>query len=151
MEEDAFLQLSKIFWKYKKKAAVSSRGASGGIGTMWNDKEFDVVDIKYSTHWILTQLRQKASNSLVSIFNVYAPNSIAEKNICWSLLREEKSNLQGNIIIVGDLNVILCQEEKRGGSLVRDPIEKLWMRSSWNGISWTLNLLLESIPGIIKE
>ena len=110
MEEEAFLQVSKKFWKYKGKAAVSSRGASGGIGTMWNDKEFDAVDIKYSSHWVLTQLRHKASNSLVSIFNIYAPNSIAEKNICWNLLREEKSNLQGNIIIAGDLNVTLSQE-----------------------------------------
>ena len=32
--------------------------------------------------------------------------------------------MQGNIIIAGDLNVTLCQEEKRGGSLVRDPIRE---------------------------
>ena len=79
MEEVVFLQVSQKFWKNKGKVAISSRGASGGIGTLWNDKEFDVIAIKYSTHWILTQLRQKASNSLVSIFNIYAPNSIAEK------------------------------------------------------------------------
>ena len=112
MEKAAFLQVSQKIWKNKGKAAISSRGASGGIGTLWNDKEFDAVAIKYNTRWILTQLRQKASNSLVSIFNIYAPNSIAEKNICWNLLREEKSNLQGNIIIAGDLNFILSQEEK---------------------------------------
>ena len=47
-----------------------------------------------------------------------------EKNICWNLLREEKSNLQGNILIAGDLNVTLSQEEKRGGSRVRDPIRE---------------------------
>ena len=124
MEEAVFLQVSQIFWKSKGKDAIISRGASGGIGTLWNDKEFDTISIKYSNHWILTQLRQKASNSLVSIFNIYAPNSIAEKNSRWSLLREEKSNLQGNIIIAGDLNVTLSQEEKRGGSLVRDPIRE---------------------------
>ena len=109
MEEAAFLHVSKIFWKNKGKVAISSRGAYGGIGTLWDDKKFDVVDIKYSTHWILTQLRQKTTNSLVSIFNIYAPNSIAEKNACWNLLREEKSNLQGNIILAGDLNVILSR------------------------------------------
>ena len=82
MEEADFLQVSQNFWKGKGKAAISSRGASGGIGTLWNDKEFDTVGIKNSSHWILTQLRQKASNSLVSIFNIYAPNSAAEKHSC---------------------------------------------------------------------
>ena len=82
MEEAAFLHVSQKIWKNKGKATISSRGASGGIGTLWDDKKFDVVDIKYSTHWILTQLRQKAMSSLVSIFNIYAPNSITGKNVC---------------------------------------------------------------------
>ena len=30
----------------------------------------------------------------------------------------------GHVIIVGDLNVTLSQDEKRGGSLVRDPIRE---------------------------
>ena len=79
MEEVAFLHVSQKIWKKSGKAAISSRGASGGIGTLWNDKNFGAVHIKYSTHWILTQLRQKTMNSLVSIFNIYAPNSIVEK------------------------------------------------------------------------
>ena len=63
-------------------------------------------------------------NTLVRIFNIYAPNSYAEKKICWSLLREERRNLQGNVILARDLNVILSQDEKRGGSLVKDPIRE---------------------------
>ena len=63
----------------KGKVAISSRGASGGIGTLWDDKKFKVVDIKYSSCWILTLLRQKDTNTLVRIFNIYAPNSYAEK------------------------------------------------------------------------
>ena len=57
MEEAAFLQVSKKFWKKKGIAALSSRGASGGIGTLWDDTKFEVVDIKNSTHWIITLLR----------------------------------------------------------------------------------------------
>ena len=75
MEEAAFLQVSKKFWNKKGTAAFSSRGASEGIGTLWDDKKFEVVDIKNNTHWILTLLRQKDSNTMVSIFNIYAPNS----------------------------------------------------------------------------
>ena len=48
-----------------------------------------------------------------------------KKKIIWNLLREERSNLQGNVILAGDLNVILNQDEKRGGSLVRDPIREI--------------------------
>ena len=79
MEEDIFLQVSLKFWKKKGKAASSSRGASGGIGTLWDDMKYEVVDIKHNSFWILTQLRQLDTNNLVSIFNIYAPNSYAEK------------------------------------------------------------------------
>ena len=50
---------------------------------------------------------------------------MCRKKICWTLLHEERSNLQGNVVLAGDLNVILSQEEKIGGSLVRDPIREL--------------------------
>ena len=125
MEEDAFLQVSMKFWNKRGKAAISSRGTSGGIGTLWDNKKFEVVDIKYSSCWILTLLRQKDTNTLVRIFNIYAPNFYTEKKICWNLLREERSNLQGNVILARDLNVILSQDEKRGGCLVRDPIREI--------------------------
>ena len=125
MKEAAFLHVSQKNWKKRGKAAISSRGASGGIGTLWDDKKFEVVDIKYNSCWILTLLRQKDTNTLVRIFNIYAPNSYAEIFFCWNLLCKERSNLQGNVILVGDLNVILSQDEKRGGSLVRDPIREI--------------------------
>ena len=79
MEEDVFLQISMKFSKKRGKAAISSRGASGGIGTLWDDTKYEAVDIKYNTSWILTQLRHKDSNILVRIYNIYAPNSYAEK------------------------------------------------------------------------
>ena len=93
MEESIFLQTSKKFWKNKGAAALSSRGASGGIGTLWDERKFELMAIKNSTHWILIALKQKDTNSLVSIINLYAPNSYDEKLNCWNLLREERNNL----------------------------------------------------------
>ena len=85
-------------------------------------RKYEAMVIKISTHWILTVLNQKDTNSTVSIFNIYAPNSYGEKINCWNLLREERSNLQGNVILARDLNIILNPNEKRGGSRSRDPI-----------------------------
>ena len=82
MEEAAFLHVSQKFWKKGGKAAISSKGASGGIGTLWDDKKYEAVDTKYSPSWILTLLRQKETHMLVRVFNIYAPNSYAEtKNL----------------------------------------------------------------------
>ena len=50
---------------------------------------------------------------------------LLEKKDCWDCLREVRSNTSlENIILAGDLNVILNQADKRGGSLVRDPIRE---------------------------
>ena len=86
MEKDAFLQVSAKLWKKGGSAAISSRGASGGIGTLWDEQKFEVADIKYSSHWILTVLVQKENKTLVRIFNIYAPNSYVEKKNYWNLL-----------------------------------------------------------------
>lgn len=91
---------------------------------LWDDQKFELVQIKHSSHWILTTLLQKEANIQVRLFNIYAPTSDAEKKVCWNLLRDERSNLQGNVILAGDLNIILSQAKQRGGSLVRDPIRE---------------------------
>ena len=86
MEEVVFLHVSQKFWKKRGKAAISSRGASRGIGTLRDDNKFEAVAIKYSPHWILTLLRQIDTYTLVRIFNLYAPNSYVEKRSWWNLL-----------------------------------------------------------------
>ena len=124
MEKETFIQVSANFWKKGGGTAISSRGASRGIGTLWDDHKYELVESKLSPHWIITTLLQKYSNTLVRLFNIYVPVSYAKKKNCWNLLREERSNLLGNVILAGDLNVILNQAEKRGGSLVREPIRE---------------------------
>ena len=115
MEEATFLHVSPKFWKKRGKAAISLRGASGGIRTLWDDKKFEAVDIKYSPNWILTLLRQKDTNTLVRIFNIYAPNSYDDKKNCWNLLREERSNQQGNVILGGGILTSSSARTKKEG------------------------------------
>ena len=58
MEEAAFLQVSKKIWKKKGSTALSSRGASEGIGTVWDDRKYEAVAIKNRNHWLLTEAKR---------------------------------------------------------------------------------------------
>ena len=70
MEKEAFLQVSRKFWNKGGGLAISSRGASGGIGMLWDIKKYELIESKQSLHWILTKLLHKHSNTHVSLFNI---------------------------------------------------------------------------------
>ena len=56
------------------------------------------------------------------LFNVYVSVSAGEKKSCWDSLRNQANlGILENIIIAGDLNLMLHSTEKCGGSIVRDP------------------------------
>ena len=61
MEEAEFLQASTTFWKKGPVVAASARGASGGIGIVWNSSSFELLASEQCTHWILTTLFHKES------------------------------------------------------------------------------------------
>eukprot|EP00253_Pinus_taeda_P004161 PITA_04161 len=122
LEDLAFLQASRKFWKKDGAHATSARGASGGLGSLWNPNKFSLISESLNTHWILLKLQHLESKETISLVNVYAPNNAGEKRICWDSIKNlvDLENLE-NIIIVGDLNLTLLSSEKRGGSIFRDP------------------------------
>ena len=61
MEEACFLQSAPFFWKFCEGLAVSARGASGGIGTLWRKDAFDLIHSVSNTHWILSIILHKDS------------------------------------------------------------------------------------------
>lgn len=57
-----------------------------------------------------------------SIYNIYSPNHYKDKEICWKILKEIIGDDQeDNLIVGGDLNLILKAAEKRGGNFLPDP------------------------------
>jgi hypothetical protein len=119
-----------MLWKKGASAAINTRGSYGGIGSLWNSSTFKILKTKHYIHWILTILIHKESGIQVSIFNLYVPVLLEEKKDCWNKLKEFLSMHQiENIIIIGDLNVTLSQGEKKGGTIVRDPIRE-WVEDT---------------------
>eukprot|EP00253_Pinus_taeda_P022753 PITA_22753 len=93
IEGEALLELSRINWKTKVGMVVSARGTSGGLSTVWMEELFQVENSFETQDWIYTELQHKA--------NSYSPM---------------------NIVIAGDLNIVLDPKEKRGGNNSRDPL-----------------------------
>ena len=122
MEDKYFLHISKKLWNKSEGQSVSARGASGGLGTLWNGNKYSKIKEAFNTHWLLTKLQHIDTKEILCLFNVYAPVRAGEKKVCWDSIRNlaDSENME-NIIIVGDLNLILSLTEKRGGSIVRDP------------------------------
>jgi hypothetical protein len=74
-------------------------------------------------HWIFTELTHCASKLTISLFNLYVPVTYSEKRECWaSLSAFLEQHIPSNIILAGDLNIVLKSKEKRGGSNSRDPM-----------------------------
>eukprot|EP00253_Pinus_taeda_P003178 PITA_03178 len=121
MEDYAFLQIGKKLWKKSEGQVLSARGASGGLGTIWNANKFIKIREAKNTQWLFTKLQHLESDMILSLFNVYAPVSIGEKKHCWDSIRS-LANYEElvDIIIAGDLNLTLSLSEKHGGSTVRD-------------------------------
>eukprot|EP00253_Pinus_taeda_P019238 PITA_19238 len=133
IEGHALLEISRSKWNKKAGKAVSSRGTSGGLATLWNDDLFQLDNHKETQHWIQTELMQKASKLNFNLFNIYVPVSYQEKRECWSSLSAHlEQTSPSNIIIAGDLNIVLKSKEKRGGTNNRDPmldqVEDLFQR-----------------------
>ena len=62
MEEQALLQAAPSFWHNAECIAVSSRGASGGIATLWDPSKAEIVSSATSPHWIFTEIIFKGTN-----------------------------------------------------------------------------------------
>eukprot|EP00253_Pinus_taeda_P006730 PITA_06730 len=119
----ALLEISKSSWKKSSGIAVSARGTLGGLATLWSEDKFQLINTHETQHWIFSELIHLASKLSISLVNLYVPVNYSEKRDCWNslaaFLEQESPN---NIILVGDLNIILNAKEKKGGINSKDPM-----------------------------
>ena len=79
IEGQALLEISKKKWNKSSGKAVSARGTSGGLSTLWTEDLFLLNKYYETQHWIYTELQHKASKFSISLCNLYVPVSYAEK------------------------------------------------------------------------
>lgn len=91
MEDVVFLQASKKDWFKSEAREILARGASGGIGTLWNANKFAVIFEVSNTHWLLLKMQNLDTKEIFFLFNVYSPVNIGEKRIVGILQGTKKT------------------------------------------------------------
>eukprot|EP00253_Pinus_taeda_P025214 PITA_25214 len=121
IDGQALKDISKSKWKKNEGIAVSSRGTSGGVATLWSKDLFHLSNYHETQHWIFMELKHLESKLTIALFNLYVPVNYVEKRDCWNTLSAflDQQSLN-NIVLGGDLNLVMKPKEKRGGNNNRD-------------------------------
>ena len=79
IEGEALLEIIKLKWGKNAGKAISARGTSGGLETLWSEDKYQLVSSFETQHWIFTELRHLSSKLSISLFNLYVPVHLIEK------------------------------------------------------------------------
>lgn len=108
--------------KQYEGSICESRGASGGIATLWNHNVWKHTTDTISEYWIKVTLESLTDSKRIVIYNIYGPSHYRDKEQCWTSLKVDIDEEENNdIILGGDLNLILHSNKKRGGCFSHDP------------------------------
>jgi hypothetical protein len=150
MEESVVLETTKKVFKNCGGVVVSSQGAFGGISTLWDEQIWNLEVTLNTQHWLLTVLKNRDSNNIISVINVYMPNIYVDKTSCWNSLSMLKNSMDlSSCIIGGDFNTHLNSGEKKEVVKSEIPSLKNFLISSRIGIFKMLNPPKGNILGTI--
>lgn len=91
-----------------------SRGASGGLLSVWNTSEVEVWSSVSRDHTLIIHGRFIKSNEEFYLFNIYAPCDGAARKLLWDSLSLRLQLLRGRkLCVCGDFNDVRCSEERR--------------------------------------
>lgn len=91
---------------------VNPTGRSGGIVSIWDPGIFSKNQVFSSRNYIAITGNWKGINGVITVVNVYAPQSKTDKRKLWSDLLELMKIGDGIWIFVGDFNVVRYANER---------------------------------------
>eukprot|EP00253_Pinus_taeda_P010445 PITA_10445 len=91
---------------------------------MWDNSKWSCNSTKINQNWISVNLESKEDGTMVRIYNIYSLNHYREKEACWNTLATNiEEDQDNNLILAGDLNLVLHANEKRGRIFGADPFK----------------------------
>lgn len=86
LEEAEVLRAAGNFWRDSSGSVKSSRGASGGLGIFWSNKNFTLVEEIKTKSRVMALLEERDSKERIPFINIYGPVLYNEKvEFCDSL------------------------------------------------------------------
>ena len=110
---------------YEKCFVIDALGKAGGLTLMWNS-ELDVVYVNSGGFYIEAKIEEKDKQFSWWFIGVYASTDDRIRREQWRIINQEKGKWGEQWMMAGDLNDILSNEEKWGGSSkdFRESIER---------------------------
>ncbi|GKC92973.1 RNA-directed DNA polymerase, eukaryota, partial [Tanacetum coccineum] len=95
-------------------AFASARGKSRGIICLWNTLVFQKTRILCNKNYVVVESLWIPKDVLIMWIVVYAPHNLSSKIALWSSLANIIVNWNGNLMVMGDFNVVRDAEERFG-------------------------------------
>ncbi|KAL4348556.1 hypothetical protein GQ457_17G007420 [Hibiscus cannabinus] len=102
--------------RYRQIISSPSNGASGGLISIWDDDVFTIEKSIVHDRWILLIGTLIPFKLKIGLINIYAPNVASERRCFFDSLKNQIRTMGLPMIIGGDFNAVLSQEEKVGSS-----------------------------------
>jgi hypothetical protein len=83
--------IGKMHWKRSEGTLVSSKGASRGIFTLWDNSSIHLEILHQTQDWVLICITHNSGKHL-NIFNVYMLVDYKEKEYFWISLQASKDS-----------------------------------------------------------
>ena len=82
IEGETLLEISELKWGKNARKAISARGTSSGLATLWSKDKYQLESSFETQHWIFTELQHLSSKLSISLFNFYVPVHLTKKKEC---------------------------------------------------------------------
>lgn len=113
------LDLVKRSLKMDSAIVVDPTGSAGGLAIFWKGTS-SVTLVKMCSWFIDVEIYDSVLNKSWRLVNVYFSPYDSERRAQWDYFKHYKTCLGNDWVIWGDMNDILCPDEKKGG-LARPP------------------------------
>lgn len=113
-EAESLLKL----WRLWSGIFSSARGASGGLGILWNLGSHAIEELVCSQSWQVCKVHSFHLNSDFFLINVYGSSKLCRQSIIWEQLSVIMQNLSKELVVLGgDFNATLELVDKKGGKM----------------------------------